>query len=86
MNKDHFKNGFSRNIYQNKYALTQTETWPQRGRAIVDSVCGTEGGTVRPILSQDEMYFLIKAITERKFMHGGRYIYSAGRAANFYKN
>lgn len=86
MNKDVFKSSFARNIFYNKYALTQSETWHQRALTIVDSVTGTMGGKVSPILSKSERELLAKAITEMKFLPGGRYIYYSGREAKFYNN
>jgi ribonucleoside-diphosphate reductase alpha chain len=86
MAKEYFKNSFAENIFHQKYALTQAETWPQRARWIVDAVCGTNGGTARPIMQKDEMDYLVHCITEMKFIPGGRYIYYAGREANFYNN
>ena len=81
-----FKNSFAENIFRHKYALTQSEPWPARARAIVDDVCGTAGGKEHPILSKDERDFLVQCIINFKFLPGGRYIYYAGREANFYNN
>jgi ribonucleoside-diphosphate reductase alpha chain len=81
-----FKNTFSYNIFKLKYALTQSETWHQRAITIVDSVCGTNGGTTYPILSKEERDELVEAITKFKFLPGGRYIYYSGREAKFYNN
>lgn len=81
-----FKNEFSKHIFQNKYALTQSETWHQRALTIVDSVCGTNGGQEHPLLSKEEREELAQAITKFKFMPGGRYIYYSGRPARFYNN
>jgi len=81
-----FKNEFSKHIFQNKYALTQSETWAQRAITIVDSICGTNGGTEHPLLSKEEREFLTQAITKFKFLPGGRYIYYSGRPAKFYNN
>lgn len=86
MTMEYFKNSFSRNIFHNKYALTQSETWHQRALTVVDYVCGTAGGTLSPILSQSERDFLVECITDMKFLPGGRYIYYAGRKAKFYNN
>lgn len=85
MNKE-FKNSFSYNIFKQKYALTQDESWAQRAITIVDSVCGTMGGKEHPILSEDEREQLVEYITEFKFLPGGRYIYYAGREAKFWNN
>lgn len=84
--KSEFKNSFQEGIFRSKYALTQSETWHQRAITIVDSVCGTNGGKLRPILSKDERDYLVYLITNFKFMPGGRYIYYAGREAAFYNN
>lgn len=84
--KEYFKSSFAKNIFYNKYALTQSETWAQKALTIVDNVCGTNGGTQSPILSKDERDYLAHIITEMKFLPGGRYIYYAGRKANFYNN
>ena len=81
-----FKTSFSKNIFYNKYALHQTETWQQRAITIVDDVCGTMGGTLHPILSKEERELLVKYINEFKFLPGGRYIYYAGRPAHFWNN
>jgi ribonucleoside-diphosphate reductase alpha chain len=76
-----------RNIFQNKYALFEGETWGQRAKAIVDAVCGTDGGRYpHPVLGLDEREYLEKCIREFKFMPGGRYIYYAGREARFFNN
>jgi ribonucleoside-diphosphate reductase alpha chain len=81
-----FKNSFSSNIFKHKYAFTQDESWHQRAITIVDSVCGTAGGKVHPILSETEREQLVEYITDFKFMPGGRYIYYSGREAKFYNN
>lgn len=86
MSSKEFKNSFSYNIFKGKYALTQDETWHQRAITIVDSVCGTAGGTLHPILSKEERDQLVEYITNFKFLPGGRYIYYAGREAKFYNN
>lgn len=81
-----FRNEFSNAIFRNKYAMFPDETWHQRARTIVDAVCGTAGGTERPLLDKSTQDFLVQAITEFKFLPGGRYIYYAGRKARFYNN
>ncbi len=86
MKQEYFKNSFGANIFRNKYALTQTESWPQRARFIVDDVCGTAGNKAHPLLSQSDQDQLVQYITEMKFIPGGRYVYYAGRKAKFYNN
>lgn len=81
-----FRNSFGENIFYNKYALTQADSWHERATTIVDDICGTRRGTERPILAKDEQEFLVQIITEFKFLPGGRYIYYAGRDAHFYNN
>lgn len=81
-----FKTELAAHTFYNKYALTQDETWHQRAITIVDFICGTAGGNIRAILSEEERQFLIKKISEFKFMPGGRYIYYAGRKARYYNN
>lgn len=84
---DHeFKTEFSKNIFYQKYALTQSETWEQRAITIVDNICGTDGGTTTPILSKEEREYLVHIIKNFKFLPGGRYIYYSGRKAKFYNN
>lgn len=83
---DQFKTALGEHTFYNKYALTQDETWHQRAITIVDYICGTAGGNIRAILSEEERQFLVKMITTFKFMPGGRYIYYAGRKARYYNN
>jgi len=86
MSNEPFKLPLARNIFYNKYALHKSETWQQRAYAIVDSICGTAGGTIDPILGSEDRKLLVKYISEMKFMPGGRYIYYSGREAKFYNN
>ena len=83
-----FKNRFAYNIFKNKYSLTQSETWAQRARTVVESICGkgTSGENLHSILSKEEQEDLIRNITGFKFLPGGRYIYYAGRRARYYNN
>lgn len=81
-----WKNDTSRNIFYQKYALTQSESWPERCRLIVDDVCGTMGGRRRRTLSKSECDYLVKIMIEMKFMPGGRYIYYAGRRSHYFNN
>ena len=81
-----FRNEIGRNIFYNKYALTQAETWRQKAITIVDDVCGTQNGKFHPLLSAEERDYLVQIISEFKFLPGGRYIYYAGRDAHFWNN
>lgn len=84
--KSPFKTSFAENIFKAKYAHGNDETWHNRARVIVEDVCGTRGGTKRPLMSEDERKRLVKYISEMKFLPGGRYIYYAGREAKYYNN
>ncbi len=81
-----FRTDIGKNIFYNKYALTQADTWPERARMIVEDVCGSMSGRRRVLLSKSEREFLVELITDMKFMPGGRYIYYAGRSAHFFNN
>ena len=81
-----FKTQFAERIFYLKYALTQADTWHERARTIVDAVCGINGGTERPLMSESDREQLTEYIADFKFLPGGRYIYYAGRKAKFYNN
>ncbi len=81
-----WKTDIARDIFYQKYALTQADTWPERCRMIVDDVCGTMGGRRRRTLSVSECEFLVEMMVQMKFMPGGRYIYYAGRKAHYFNN
>lgn len=86
MSEFKWKNDTARNIFYQKYALTQSDSWPERCRMIVDDVCGTMGGRRRRTLSKSECDYLTQLMIEMKFMPGGRYIYYAGRKAHYFNN
>jgi len=81
-----FRTPLAQTIFENKYQLHEGETWRERAEKIVDWVCGTMGDTTEALLPQDERDELVEAIATMKFMPGGRYIYYAGRDANFWNN
>lgn len=84
--KNNFRNSFAETTFYNKYAHGKQDTWINLARRLVDDICGTAGGTQRPILSQEECDYLVYCIANFKFLPGGRYLYYAGRKANFYNN
>lgn len=86
MRVERFKNSFSRNIFFNKYAQGANDSWDALCERLVDDVCGTMGGKLRPILSQNEIDFLKQCMKEMKFIAGGRYLYYAGRPLHFWNN
>lgn len=62
---------FAETIFKQKYSLNGEETWEDTARRVVDNV-------MRPYFPEmaDDM---VDAITQRKFMPGGRYLYAAGK-------
>lgn len=68
-----FTNSFSNNIFLQKYSMNGTETWDQLCERVVKAVCGQH----LPTELQEEIYQYMR---DRKFIPGGRYLYSAGRA------
>lgn len=75
MNKqfDVFSNKFSQDIFLQKYSLDGQETWADTCRRVVNAVCGQ-------LLDSKDKEKIYKLMAERKFIPGGRYLYSAGRA------
>jgi len=86
MIEHNFRNVIARNVFYNKYALTQTDTWPERCRTIAEDVVGEMNGRRRRLLSQSDQSELVSLMTQMKWMPGGRYIYYAGRNAHFFNN
>ena len=69
---DVFSNKFSYDIYKQKYSLNGVETWEQTCRRVVESVCSQ-------LITSKDKEKIFKLMYERKFIPGGRYLYSAGR-------
>lgn len=69
---DVFNTKFAQDIYLQKYSMDGIETWSDTCNRVVKSVCGQllDGET------QEKIY---KLMVERKFIPGGRYLYSSGR-------
>ena len=67
------------NVYGFKYANDSDWDWYTNTSALVQEV--SEGN-----LTDDEEHDIREAINDMKFMPGGRYIYYAGRSANFWNN
>jgi len=76
---DEFKTSFAKNIFDAKYANTNTPTWHTKAKVLVNEVCGG-------LLPDSEISELIDMIREMKFIPAGRYIYYAGQDARFYNN
>ena len=86
--KNPFRTDIGRHVFENKYALTNSQTWYEKSVSLVEDVCGKGyyGQYKHPIMSKEEREQLIKYIAEMKFLPGGRYIYYAGRKARFWNN
>lgn len=69
---DVFGSKFAHDIFLQKYSMDGIETWEQTARRVVSSVCGQ-------FLSKEEQEKIYELIRLRKFIPGGRYLYSAGR-------
>lgn len=72
-NFDGFTNEFSRDIYMQKYSMDKQEKWADTCKRVVDAVCGQ----LMDGKSKDKLY---NYMLDRKFIPGGRYLYSAGRS------
>jgi len=84
---------FAQTVFEHKYAQTVTETiegdsgpytrvrketWPECARRVAENVLGAIPGGCAPELVDR----VSKAILERKFIPGGRYLYASGRAVH----
>jgi len=69
---DVFSNKFSQDIYLQKYSMDGQEQWSDTCRRVVNAVCGQLLDTK----SKEKIY---NYMLERKFIPGGRYLYSSGR-------
>jgi len=72
MPTDVFSSKFANDIYLQKYSLDGAEKWKDTCRRVVTSVCGQ-------LLNIDTQEKIYKLMLERKFIPGGRYLYSSGR-------
>lgn len=69
---DVFSNKFSQDIFLQKYSKDGVETWADTCERVVNAVVGDRlGFTAKTLLKQ--------YMKERKFIPGGRYLYSSGR-------
>lgn len=72
-----YKTSFAKNIAEKKY--TKGGSWEDNAFQLVWEVC-------TGFLPDEEIEELTQYIIDMKFMPGGRYLYYAGRSANFYNN
>jgi ribonucleoside-diphosphate reductase alpha chain len=70
---DVFTTKFAQDIYLQKYSMNQTEKWEDTARRVTEAVCSQ----LIDSKSKEKIFNLIK---ERKFIPGGRYLYSSGRS------
>lgn len=70
---DVFSSKFAQDIYLQKYSMNGTETWEDTCSRVVNAVCGQR-------LDNKTKTKIKQYMVERKFIPGGRYLYSSGRA------
>jgi ribonucleoside-diphosphate reductase alpha chain len=78
---------WAQSIYEDKYAWKDedgnvTEVWPDTAYRVTRNILGALGYTDR----DPEFQKIFKAIAHRKFIPGGRYLYSAGRPLHQVQN
>lgn len=69
---DVFSSKFSHDIYLQKYSKDGVETWSDTAKRVTEAVCSQ-------LLDTKTKEKIYNIILERKFIPGGRYLYSAGR-------
>lgn len=69
---DVFSSKFSHDIFLQKYSKDQVETWSDTAKRVTEAVCSQ-------LLDTKTKEKIYNIILERKFIPGGRYLYSAGR-------
>ena len=70
---DVFSSPFSNDIYKQKYSLDGQETWADTCKRVINAVCGQ----LLDSKTKDKLY---QFMLDRKFIPGGRYLYSSGRS------
>lgn len=76
---DVFSNKFSHDIFLQKYSMNKQETWEDLAKRVTHNV-------TNQLLSKEDQNEIFKIIKDRKFIPGGRYLYSAGREFHQYNN
>jgi len=72
MTKDVFGSVFAESIFKQKYSLDGQEKWADTCKRVVANVCGQ-------LLDKEDQEEIYKIMVDRKFIPGGRYLYSSGR-------
>jgi ribonucleoside-diphosphate reductase alpha chain len=70
---DVFSSKFAQDVYLQKYSMNGQETWADTCKRVVDNVCNQ-------LLDSTEKDKIYKFMLDRKFIPGGRYLYSSGRS------
>ena len=70
---DVFSTPFAESIYRQKYSMNQSETWADTAKRVTEAVCNQ-------LLDSKTKEKIYQLILERKFIPGGRYLYSSGRS------
>jgi ribonucleoside-diphosphate reductase alpha chain len=70
---DIFSSSFANDIYKQKYSMNGTEKWADTCDRVVNAVCGR-------LLDAKAKQKILRYMIDRKFIPGGRYLYSAGRS------
>jgi ribonucleoside-diphosphate reductase alpha chain len=79
-----FRSSLSEDIFNQKYAHQECETYAALCRVLVEEV-GTHKSGMDP-MSSDERDQLAQYMIDMKFIPGGRYLYYAGRDISYYNN
>lgn len=69
---DVFGSKFAHDIFLQKYSMDGRETWADTCKRVVNAVCGQ-------LLNSKDQEKIYNLMLNRKFIPGGRYLYSAGR-------
>lgn len=86
MKREYFKTSFASNIFRQKYANGPSDDWGALADRVVDSVCGSAGGTLPVLMSDSDRKDLAEYIKRMAFIPGGRYLFYAGKQNRFYNN
>ena len=70
---DVFSNKFAQDVFKQKYSMNGQETWAETCRRVTDAVCNQH-------LDSETKEKIYGFMVDRKFIPGGRYLYSAGRS------
>jgi ribonucleoside-diphosphate reductase alpha chain len=86
MDNKEFKTTFAENVFKNKYAQGEHDTWSDLAERVVEDVCGTRWGTLPALMSEEDRKQLVQYIKNMAFIPGGRYLYYAGRPYKAFNN